>query len=92
MYGGDFLPGDYRQSWTISMRERLKSRFIRLVGRLGNYYEEARQWEDVTECYQKALEVDDLQEEFFAEDSCRLAKKWGTTESQRVLMEVARFE
>ncbi len=65
MYRGEFLPGDHKQSWTISMRERLKGKFIRLIGRLGNYYEQAGQWEHVVECYQKALEVDDLQEEFY---------------------------
>jgi len=65
MYGGEFLPGDRKHSWTISMRERLKSKFILLVGRVGNYYEGAEQWEHAIECYQKALEVDDLQEEFY---------------------------
>ena len=65
MYGGEFLPGDRKHFWTISMRERLKSKFIRLVGRIGNYYEHAEQWESVIELYQKALEVDDLQEEFY---------------------------
>jgi LuxR family transcriptional regulator, maltose regulon positive regulatory protein len=65
MYGGEFLPGDRKHSWTISLREKLKSKFIRLVGRVGNYYERTEQWEHVIELYQKALEVDDLQEEFY---------------------------
>jgi DNA-binding SARP family transcriptional activator len=65
MYKGEFLPGDHRQSWSISMRERLKSKYIRLVGRLGNLYEEAGQWEKVIEFYEKTLEVDVLQEEFY---------------------------
>jgi LuxR family maltose regulon positive regulatory protein len=65
MYEGEFLPDDSKHSWTISMRERLKSKFIRLVDRVGSYYEQAEQWEDVIELCQKALEVDDLQEDFY---------------------------
>jgi LuxR family transcriptional regulator, maltose regulon positive regulatory protein len=65
MYKGDFLPGDYRQHWTFSMREKLKSKFIRLVARLGTYYEQAGEWEKVIESYRNALEIDDLQEEFY---------------------------
>lgn len=65
MYEGEFLSGDQKHSWPISMRERLKSKFILLVGRVGNYYEGAEQWEHAIECYQKALEVDNLQEEFY---------------------------
>ncbi len=65
IYRGEFLPGDHKLSWTISMRERLKSKFIRLIGRLASYYEQGGQWERVVECHERALEVDDLQEEFY---------------------------
>jgi LuxR family maltose regulon positive regulatory protein len=47
------------------MRERLKSRFISLAGKIGDYYTNSEQWERGLECYLNALEVDELQEEFY---------------------------
>jgi LuxR family maltose regulon positive regulatory protein len=65
LYEGEFLPGDRRQPWTFPMRERLKSRFISLAGKIGDYYTNSEQWERGLECYLNALEVDELQEEFY---------------------------
>jgi DNA-binding SARP family transcriptional activator len=47
------------------MRERLKSRFISLAGKIGDYYTNSEQWERGIECYMNALETDELQEEFY---------------------------
>jgi DNA-binding SARP family transcriptional activator len=65
LYEGQFLPGDTTSSWAISMRERLRSRFIRSIGRLGAYWEGVGSWDKAIECYQRALEVDGLAEEFY---------------------------
>lgn len=65
MYRGSFLTEDPEKSWTISMRERLKSKFIRTVNQLAHYHGEIGQWENAVECYQKALEVNDLIEELY---------------------------
>jgi ATP/maltotriose-dependent transcriptional regulator MalT len=65
LYRGPFLAGDAEQSWAISMRERLRSKYLRTVGRLGAHWQEARQWEKAQECYQKGLDVDNLAEEFY---------------------------
>lgn len=64
LYQGPFL-GHTEQSWSISFRERLHAKFIRHTIRLGRYWEETGQWDRAVECYQKALEVDDLVEEFY---------------------------
>jgi two-component SAPR family response regulator len=65
LYKGHFLPTDEKHSWTVSYRERLRSKFIRLVARVGEYLEGTGQWEKTVECYRKAIEVDDLTEEFY---------------------------
>jgi two-component SAPR family response regulator len=47
------------------MGERLRSKFLRSVGRLGQYWQEDGQWEKALDCYQKGLEVENLAEEFY---------------------------
>lgn len=65
MYNGSFMAGEPDKPWTVPMRERLKSKFIRAVDQLANYWETTGQWENALECYQKALEVNDLIEELY---------------------------
>jgi two-component SAPR family response regulator len=47
------------------MRERLRSKFLRNVEKLGNYWRQSNQWEKALDCYLKGLDVDDLAEEFY---------------------------
>jgi DNA-binding SARP family transcriptional activator len=63
LYRGDFMPGD-SSPWALPMRERLKSKFVRLLSWLGEHYERSRQWDKAAECCHRALEEDALQEEF----------------------------
>ncbi|KAF0215246.1 MAG: transcriptional [Geobacteraceae bacterium] len=65
LYLAHFLAGDAECHWAISLRERLRSRFIHLVGRVGHYWEGTGKWLKAAECYQKGLETDDLTEEFY---------------------------
>ncbi len=65
MYKGRFLPNDANQWWTTSIRERIKSKFIRSISRLGHYLEQKGKWREALECYQKGLEADNLSEEFY---------------------------
>jgi LuxR family maltose regulon positive regulatory protein len=64
LYKGDFLAGDSKHAWAFTMREKLKNKFIRLIGRLGACYEHSAQWDRAIEYYRRAIEVDTLQEEF----------------------------
>jgi len=64
-YKGLFLPSDDTESWTVSMREKLKSRFIRLMVLLCEYYEGTEQWEKASLYCNKGLEIDNLSEEFY---------------------------
>lgn len=64
IYSGPFLYGE-NEPWMVSMRERLRNKFLRNVRRLGIFLERARELETAIDCYQKGLEVDELAEEFY---------------------------
>lgn len=64
MYRGAFLSAD-DEHWVISYRERLRSKFLRFITKIGQYLAETGQWEKDVEYYRRALEVDDLTEEFY---------------------------
>jgi DNA-binding SARP family transcriptional activator len=65
LYKGHFLPADSAQAWVLTYRERMRSKFLRLVSRLGLHHERALRWEKAAEVYRKGLEVDDHAEEFY---------------------------
>jgi DNA-binding SARP family transcriptional activator len=49
----------------VSLRERLRAKFLRCVMDAGRSLEAVAEWEDALACYRKGLEVDDLHEEFY---------------------------
>ena len=65
LHQGLFLPADEAHFWTIPCRERVRSKYLRLAIRLGNYLEETTSWEMAEECYHRSLEVDPLAEEMY---------------------------
>jgi DNA-binding SARP family transcriptional activator len=65
MYRGSFLGGETEQAWMVSLRERLRSKFLSCVNRLGRHWEQTGQWEKALDCYQRGLDADDLAEEFY---------------------------
>lgn len=65
LYKGHFLPNDSVHAWALSYRERLRSKFLRLIIRLGGHWEQHLQWQKAVEVFQKGLEVDGLAEEFY---------------------------
>jgi DNA-binding SARP family transcriptional activator len=64
-YRGAFLPGDASEPWTHSLRERLRSKFLRCVVKLGHHWQDIKEWEKAAECYQRGLEVDERIEPFY---------------------------
>ncbi|MFO0795394.1 MAG: BTAD domain-containing putative transcriptional regulator [Candidatus Brocadiaceae bacterium] len=64
-YRGHFLSGDTEYLWAVSNRERIKSKFLRCIVRLGQYYEQTGKWEKARDYYQKGLDMDDTAEEFY---------------------------
>ena len=65
LYNGSFLPQNNLDYWSIHLRERLKSRFLRGVIFLGRNLEKINERDKAVLQYQKALEVDPLVEEFY---------------------------
>jgi LuxR family transcriptional regulator, maltose regulon positive regulatory protein len=65
IYKGPFLRQDVKESWALSMNERLKTKFMFYGGRLGNHWQKAGQWEKAVKCYLRGLEIDDLSEESY---------------------------
>lgn len=64
LYKGPFL-GDPAEPWATAYQERLRSKFIRAIEKLGMYFEKHGQKEKAIDYYQKGLEVDNLAEEFY---------------------------
>jgi DNA-binding SARP family transcriptional activator len=64
IYKGNYLKED-RQPYTLSLRERLKGRFVRSLIRTGRYWEGAGDIKKAAELYQKGIEVDNLCEEIY---------------------------
>jgi DNA-binding SARP family transcriptional activator len=65
LFKGPFLPADTGQMWTLSCRENLKYRLLRVIRRAGRRYEEAGKWDRACEYYVKGIETDGLAEEFY---------------------------
>jgi DNA-binding SARP family transcriptional activator len=65
LYRGTFLGEEANESWGMAYQERLRSKFIRGVKRLGGNFESDGQWEKAAGIYQKGLEADELAEEFY---------------------------
>jgi DNA-binding SARP family transcriptional activator len=65
IYKGPFLAQEIEKAWKISLSELLRSKFLRSIEKLGQYWQEGDQWEKALDCYLKGLEVDDLAEEFY---------------------------
>lgn len=65
IYQGHFLADESEEFWTTSYRERLRNKYLLLIIRFGDYLQKTEQWEKAVENYQRALEVDNLAEEFY---------------------------
>jgi LuxR family maltose regulon positive regulatory protein len=65
LYRGTFLPSDTGLAWTVSRRERLRNRLLRLVLLAGRHYEEKGKWRSAAEVYLRGVEADPLQEELY---------------------------
>jgi LuxR family maltose regulon positive regulatory protein len=64
-YRGSFLPDDTGEHWTVSARERLRSRFIAGLSGLAQRYEQGDQIEPAISLYRRGIETDELAEDFY---------------------------
>jgi two-component SAPR family response regulator len=65
LYKGPFLAGEVTSPRIMAARERLRSKFLRVVGFLGRSLEREGKWTEAVACYRRGLEVDDLAEGFY---------------------------
>lgn len=65
LYHGQFLGRETPQPWSISLRERLRSKFLRHLLDVARHWERIGRHDAAIQCYQKGLEVDDLAEIFY---------------------------
>ena len=65
LYRGPFLPADADAPWSVSMRERLKARFVQFVTDYGEQLETSGRWDEAADWYRRGLAADDLSETFY---------------------------
>lgn len=65
LYQDHFLNREEVTSWSVSMRERLRSKFIHHLIDIGRSLEAHGKREQAIACYQKGIDVDDLVEVFY---------------------------
>lgn len=65
LYKGTFLPEEADQPWTLFLREKLRNKYLRVIGRIGHYYEKSGLTQKAVECFQRTLEIDHLDEESY---------------------------
>lgn len=68
LYRGGFLEREREQAWMLPLREKLRSRFIGAVGRLGERLEVAGAHAQAIALYRRALQQDNVAEAIY----CRL--------------------
>jgi two-component SAPR family response regulator len=65
LYHGPFLGKEFGAAWSVSLRERLRSRYLRHIVSVGIRWQQLGHWDRAIECYRKGLEVDDLAEQLY---------------------------
>jgi DNA-binding SARP family transcriptional activator len=65
LYRDHFLAREAMTSWSVSLRERLRNRFLHHLLDVGHYWEVHGFWDKAMQCYQRGIEVDDLIEDFY---------------------------
>lgn len=65
IYHGHFLGRETPEPWSISLRERLRSKFLRHLIDVARFWEKIGRHGTAIQCYQRGLEIDDLAEIFY---------------------------
>ena len=65
LYRGILLPSDTSHAWTSPTRESLRSKYLAVVSSLTRHWERLGSDERAAKWYERALEVDHLDEEFY---------------------------
>jgi two-component SAPR family response regulator len=65
LYQGGFLAREPGNTWSLTLRERLRSKLLRHILDAGLVWEKFNEWERAVRLYRKGLEVDPLIEELY---------------------------
>ncbi|MGB5177180.1 MAG: BTAD domain-containing putative transcriptional regulator [Gammaproteobacteria bacterium] len=65
LYHDHFLASEEMTAWSVSLHERLRSKFIHHLLEVGRYMEKHGYPERAIHCYRKGIDVDDLVEVFY---------------------------
>lgn len=65
LYRGAFLAEDEGEPWSVTMRERLRGRFIHAVAEAGRRLEDEGRPQEAVECYLRGLDADPVIEQFY---------------------------
>jgi DNA-binding SARP family transcriptional activator len=64
LYGGPLLHAETYQNWTVANRERLRSKYLRLISAMARLSDRIGSSEEAAEYFTKGLETEPLSEEF----------------------------
>ncbi len=65
LYRGPFMHSEADKPIYVSLRERVRNRFLRAIGDLGRVLETAKAWDQALDIYQRSLEADQLAESLY---------------------------
>jgi DNA-binding SARP family transcriptional activator len=65
LYRGAFCAEDDGEPWPVTMRERLRGRFIHAVAEIGRSLEQSNRPIEAIECYLRGLDADPVIEQFY---------------------------
>jgi LuxR family maltose regulon positive regulatory protein len=65
LYRGSFLAEDDGEPWPVTMRERLRGRFIHAIAEAGQRLEATKCPEAAIQCYLRGLDADPVVEHFY---------------------------
>ena len=65
LYQGGFLERESGNTWSLTLRERLRSKLLRHILDAGLVWEQFGEWEQAVRLYRKGLEVDPLTEQLY---------------------------
>ena len=65
LYQGGFLEREASNAWSLSLRERLRSKLLRYILDVGLVWERLGDWDQAVRLYRKGLEIDPLTETLY---------------------------
>ncbi|MDX1697984.1 MAG: BTAD domain-containing putative transcriptional regulator [Thiohalobacterales bacterium] len=81
LYRGHFLAREQSTCWSVSLEERLRSRFTHAMLSLGSFWESRGMLGRAEHCYRRGIEIDDLIETFYRRLMVCLAARGRHTEA-----------